>query len=108
PARAQSAQARLASVVGGELLGEEGERPQQEQAHDDQREVFVHGFTRTIAREKEPRWPAARARGDAREGARPPEASACGRLACLCVSRSSALPARRRCTARRESYRFEL
>src|SRR5262249_23008580 len=38
-------------VVRGQLLGEEGQRPEQEQAHDDQREVFVHGYKRAVARQ---------------------------------------------------------
>ena len=35
---------RPALVVGGELLGEERQRAEQEEAHHDQREVFVHGL----------------------------------------------------------------
>jgi hypothetical protein len=37
-------------VVGAQLLGEERERGEQEDAHHDQREVFVHEPDATIAR----------------------------------------------------------
>jgi hypothetical protein len=36
-------------VVGGQLLGQEGKGGEQEEAHDDEGEVFVHGPGITIA-----------------------------------------------------------